>query len=73
MLGFPKHGGKDEENLTHFFRHYLGNYPRERETAKFESVRLEVSFIDASEAHLQHILEKRRLCDTPVRKYPYSV
>ena len=23
MLGFPKHGGKDEENLTHFFRHYL--------------------------------------------------
>ena len=22
MLGFPKHGGKDEENLTHFFRHY---------------------------------------------------
>ena len=24
MLGFPKHGGKDEENLTHFFRHYPG-------------------------------------------------
>ena len=23
MLGKPKHGGKDEENLTHFFRHYL--------------------------------------------------
>ena len=23
MLGFPKHGGKDEENLTHFFGHYL--------------------------------------------------
>ena len=23
MLGFPKHRGKDEENLTHFFRHYL--------------------------------------------------
>ena len=22
MLGKPKHGGKDEENLTHFFRHY---------------------------------------------------
>ena len=22
MLGFPKHGGKDEENLTHFFGHY---------------------------------------------------
>ena len=22
MLGYPKHGGKDEENLTHFFRHY---------------------------------------------------
>ena len=21
-LGYPKHGGKDEENLTHFFRHY---------------------------------------------------
>ena len=23
MLGKPKHRGKDEENLTHFFRHYL--------------------------------------------------
>ena len=23
MLGEPKHEGKDEENLTHFFRHYL--------------------------------------------------
>ena len=22
-LGEPKHEGKDEENLTHFFRHYL--------------------------------------------------
>ena len=22
-LGYPKHGGKDKENLTHFFRHYL--------------------------------------------------
>ena len=22
-LGYPKHEGKDEENLTHFFRHYL--------------------------------------------------
>ena len=21
-LGYPKHEGKDEENLTHFFRHY---------------------------------------------------
>ena len=21
-LGYPKHGGKDKENLTHFFRHY---------------------------------------------------
>ena len=51
----------------------MGNYPELRETAKIKSVRLEVSFIDTSEAHLQHILEKRRLCDTPVRKYPYSV
>ena len=23
-LGYPKHEGKDEENLTHFFRHYQG-------------------------------------------------
>ena len=23
MLGEPKLEGKDEENLTHFFRHYL--------------------------------------------------
>ena len=22
-LGYPKHEGKDEENLTHFFGHYL--------------------------------------------------
>ena len=22
-LGYPKHEGKDEENLTHFFRYYL--------------------------------------------------
>gem|GEM_PF-2636308 len=21
-LGYPKHEGKDKENLTHFFRHY---------------------------------------------------
>jgi len=24
-LGYPKHEGKDEENLTHFFGHYLGD------------------------------------------------
>ena len=24
-LGYPKHEGKDEENLTHFFRHYPAN------------------------------------------------
>ena len=24
-LGYPKHEGKDEENLTHFFRHYHHN------------------------------------------------
>ena len=41
MLGKPKHGGKDEENLTHFFRHYrsspgeycfymIGGFPLER-------------------------------------------
>ena len=23
-LGYPKHEGKDEENLTHFFGHYPG-------------------------------------------------
>ena len=51
----------------------MGNYSRERETAKFESVRLEVSFIDASEAHLQHTLKKRRLCNIPLHKYPYCV
>ena len=22
-LGYPKHEGKDKENLTHFFRHYF--------------------------------------------------
>ena len=24
-LGYPKHEGKDKENLTHFFRHYQEN------------------------------------------------
>ena len=51
----------------------MGNYPELRETAKIESVRLEVSFINASEALLQYALAKRCLCDTPVRKYPYCV
>ena len=31
-LGYPKHGGKDEENLTHFFRHYLPSRLQYRDT-----------------------------------------
>ena len=36
-LGYPKHEGKDEENLTHFFGHYLSRHPYCSEEKEKES------------------------------------
>ena len=43
-LGYPKHEGKDEENLTHFFRHYhqlkrRGNFSKSSHRLSFYTLR----------------------------------
>ena len=38
-LGYPKHEGKDEENLTHFFGHYQKAFPGRIVAQPVQSVR----------------------------------
>ena len=37
MLGKPKHGGKDKENLTHFFGHYQSDQSEESDQSEKSS------------------------------------
>ena len=44
-LGYPKHEGKDEENLTHFFRHYQNNMVKQQQSLLFIKTGYKVSMV----------------------------
>ena len=56
-LGYPKHEGKDEENLTHFFGHYL-DYSFENFVHMYSVVFADTQWCAVNEAYARAFAQK---------------